>query len=405
MPARSLYAACVTAACAVFLLACGEKSEDATTGSDTAWDGREIAIGSVYSQTGPGAAFGPQQLSAARLAVEEINADGGIRGAELSLQQLDDHSDPAQAARAARELIEKDDVMAVLGPTFSNSAAEAHPLADELGVAMLATSNTGPGIVGDCPYPCELVFRDSLGEEQAIPANVESFTASAEVDSAVVVYPREDPFGKSTAEIAAEALDAEGIEDLVKVAVAPPSTPQAARAAIGTALAGRPDAVFITASSGEVAAALIDGARDDGFKGEILGGNAFNSALAAASAGRQGEGARSSAAWYEGSEDQPNIDFIDAYRERYGEDPDQFAAQAYTGVLLLAEAARSSELGFDDLATDRQALAEALAGVEMPTPLGEFSFTDEHDVSQPIWIVEMDGRGGYDLIEELEPSS
>lgn len=404
MPARSrlLCALALLAACAALLLACGEKSEDTTSTGDTAWEGEQIVIGSVYSQTGPGAAFGPQQLSAARLAVEQINEDGGIHGAELRLQQIDDHSDPAQAAEAARELITDDDAMAVLGPTFSNSAAEAHPLADELGVAMLATSNTGPGIVGDCAYPCDLVFRDSLGEEQAIPANVENFAAqNPKAKSAVVVYPAEDPFGESTAKIAAGTLEEQGIDVFHKVSL--PAGEKRTDAALRTALRKKPDALFITASSGETAAALIDAARSDGFSGAILGGNAFNSALAAANAGRQGEGARSAAAWYEGNKDPENVSFIDAYRDRFGEDPDQFAAQAYTGVQLLAEAAASGDLGFEDLAADRQGLADALASVSMPTPLGEFSFTADHDVSQPIWIVEMDGRGGYDLIEQIDP--
>jgi branched-chain amino acid transport system substrate-binding protein len=403
MPARSLYAACLIVACAASLLACGEKSEDAAERSDTTWQGQEIVIGSVYSTSGPGAAFGPQQLDGARLAVEEIDAAGGIRGARLRLRQIDDRSRPAQAARAARELIAHEEALAVLGPTFSNSATEAHPLADRLGVAMLATSNTGPGIVGDCDYPCELVFRDALGEEQAIPANVESFAAAEpDAESAVVVHPAADPFGESTAEIAVDALEDEGIGVLDEVTL--PASPQRTRSALRGALRERPDVLFITASSGDAAAALIDAARRGGFAGDVLGGNAFNSAIAASRAGREGEGARSAAAWYEAGEEPANVSFVDAYRDRYGEDPDQFAAQAYTGVLLLAEAARSSELGFEDLAADRQTLAEALAEVRMPTPLGEFAFTDEHDVSQPIWIVAMDGRGDYELIEQLEPS-
>ncbi len=399
MRARLLGALCLIAAFAVALTACGQKSED-TTATDNAWAGQKIPIGSVYSTTGPGVAFGPQQLRAARLAVEQINAAGGVRGAKLTLQQVDDHSEPSRAAKAARQLITADGVLAVLGPTFSNSAAEAHPLADKLGVAMLATSNTGPGIVGDCAYPCQNVFRDSLGEEQAIPANVESFAASSDAASAIVVHPADDPFGESTAQIAAEALGEGSIKVLDDVTL--PAAPDRARSALQRALREQPDVLFITASSGETAAALIDAARRDGFDGAILGGNAFNSALAASGSGPAGKGARSAAAWFKGNDDPANVSFVDAYRHRYGKAADQFAAQAYTGVQLLAEAARNSDLGFDDLAADRKQLADALAGVHMPTPLGDFSFTPDHDVSQPIWIVAMDGRGGYELLDRLE---
>ncbi len=402
MPVRTLHTTCLTAVCALMLLGgCGEKSESGATESDTNWQEHEIVLGSVYSTSGIGAPFGPQQVRGARLAVDEINAAGGIHGAHLRLEQINDRSEPREAARATRKLITDEGALAVLGPTFSNSAVEAHPLADRLGVAMLATSNTGPGIVGDCAYPCKMIFRDSLGEEQAIPANVKTFVAAdPNARSAVVVHPFDDPFGESTAKIAVDALKREQMRvDDVTLPAAPKKTDSALRAA----LRGRPDALFITTSSGETAVGLIDAARRDGFTGQILGGNAFNSATAAASAGRQGEGAQSAAAWYQGNEDPANVNFIADYRKRYGEDPDQFAAQAYTGVQLLAAAAGNSDLSFDDLAADRQNLAAALAKVHMQTPLGDFSFTADHDVSQPIWIVAMNGSAGFKLVKRLGP--
>lgn len=391
-------------ACAALLFACGDDGDattETTITSSSGWEGETVTLGSIYSTTGPGKAFGPQQVQAAKLAVKQINNAGGINGAELKLEQVDDASKPARSATAAEKLID-DDALAILGPTFSNSAAKAHPLADERGIAMLATSNTGPGIVGDCDYPCEYVFRDSLGEADAIPANVSGFLESSDAESAVVVHPAADPFGESTAAIAADALKREGIK--VSKVVPLPDAGAAARAALQDALSDDPDVLFITASSGEAAADLIRAAREDhGFDGAILGGNAFNSALAAETAGKQGDGARSAAAWYADNDDEANTEFVDAYTNEYGSDPDQFAAQAYAGVQILAEAARNADLSFGNINADREALAAALGDVELATPLGEFSFTEENDVSQPIWLVEMDGKGGYELIERVDP--
>jgi branched-chain amino acid transport system substrate-binding protein len=386
------------AASAAGLASCGE---DESTEPAASPEGGTIAIGSIFSTSGPGIAFGPQQLEAAELAVEEINEAGGVDGAEIVLEQRDDASKPRRSAREMRSLITDEGVLAVLGPTFSNSAAEAHPVADELGTAVLAVSNTGPGIVGDCAYPCDLVFRDSLGEAAAIPANAESYAAESNAKRAAVIHPLDDPFGESTAEIAADALAASGIEVTGTEVFAPlEAGPQPA---IEAAINSNADAIFVTASSGEVAADVIEIARDVGFDGDVLGGNAFNSALAAENAGAAGRGARSAAAWFAGNDSMVNASFIGAYRERYDAEPDQFAAQAYTGVRLLAAAAEDADLTFDDLAADREALAEALADVELETPLGAFSFTADHDVVQPIWIVEMDGEGGYELVEELDP--
>jgi branched-chain amino acid transport system substrate-binding protein len=405
---RTLFTLCIAALCAVLLLACGDDGDD--TGTTTAggdWEGETITLGSIYSTTGIGEPFGPQQVQGAELAIEEINEDGGINGAEVSLEQIDDRSEPADAKKAAQKLIDGE-ALAILGPTFSNSSLEAHPLADEEGIAMLATSNTAPGIVGDdCEYPCENVFRDSLGEETAIPANVESYVAEADAQTALVIYPADDPFGEVTAGIASDALEANDIKVVDKLRL--PASPPTGQFALVRRLVlrgdkPRPDVIFITASSGEAAAGLIEAARDISFDGDILGGNAFNSPVVSDAAGPDGEGAQSASAWFADSDDAENADFVAAYQEAYGEPAGQFSAQAYTGVQLLAEAARNSDLSFDELATDRSALIDALSDVNIPTPLGDFSFTEDHDVSQPIWIVEMDGEGGFELIEQVDPA-
>lgn len=353
---------------------------------------KTIRIGSVFSVTGIGAPFGPQQVRGERLAARLINLEGGIDGMKLQIIQHNDGSSPQRTPKAMRTLIEREKVVAVLGPTFSNAASTGDPVADKLGAPVLAVSNTGQGIVGRCAYPCKLIFRDSLGEEAAIPAVIDSLLSEArKMKRALIAYPQEDPFGESSASIAEGAFAKGGaaVEEL------PFSDPSALRS-----LPGKPSALMITASSGVAAAAAMKAARAGGFTGPILGGNAFNSAIAAAEAGAAGKGARSAAAWYLGNPSHVNKRFVRAYREAYDEAPDQFAAQAYTGVSLLAQAARKAHLSrARSLATARKALAAALAKVTLNTPLGHFRFTAEHDVSQPIWIVAMNGGGGYKLIE------
>ena len=361
---------------------------------EPAWSGQRIEIGSLFSTSGIGADYGPQQLKAARLAIEQVNGEDELNGAKLTLVQRDDASDPARSASAMKGLIEKDGVLAVLGPTFSNSAVEADPVANRLSTPVLAVSNTAPGIVGDCPYPCDFIFRDSLGEQTAIPANVGEAVSGTGGETAAIVHPADDPFGETTAGIAEEAFKANGIE-----VVASTKTP----AGLGLALQAKPEVLMITASSGEAAADLIVEARSKGFTGVILGGNAFNSSATSRAAGRDGRGVQSAAGWFKGNGSEANREFITEYRAAWGEEPDQFAAQAYTGILILAEAIGDADLGFTDLSADRVALRDAMEGVELDTPLGEFSFTEDRDVSQPIWIVEMDGKGGFELVRKLPP--
>ena len=88
-------------------------------------------------------------------------------------------------------------------------------------------------------------------------------------------------------------------------------------------------------------------------------------------------------AWSKASADRSNTDFIAAYKAKFSVDPDQFAAQSYSAMLVLADALKRSTNP-----TDKAALKKALEGVSnLATPLGAFSFTAEHDVKQPTFVM------------------
>jgi hypothetical protein len=73
-------------------------------------------------------------------------------------------------------------------------------------------------------------------------------------------------------------------------------------------------------------------------------------------------------------------------------------------VLIMADAAKRANLTFTDLAGDRQRLRDALEKTNIQTPLGQFQFTASHDVHQTIWVIAMDGQGGFTLVTSVPPS-
>ncbi len=380
------------------VLAATVGSSSSGAASARPWAGRTIRLGAIFSTTGIGISYGPEQTKGARLAVAQINAAGGVRGAKVRLTVLNDNSDPATSATRMRTLVTDDKVLAVLGPTFSNSAASADPVADQLQTPVLAVSNTGPGIVGTCAYPCSWIFRDSLGEAVMLPAGVDTYVAAAHPARASVIYPANDAYGASSGQIAAQALTAAGVQVLGSVVVTDPTQPEGP---VGSALAGNPTVVVITASSAVVDGEIIKGLRAQGFTGQILGGNAFNSPAAGTTAGSASTGARSAAGWFLGSATKANRAFVAAYKARYGTAPDQFSALAYTGVRLLADAAGAAPLTNRSVAADRAKLKSSLASVKAATPQGLFQFTADHNPVQPIWLVAMNGHGGYRLVKVL----
>ena len=250
-PHRKRHGLLAALVCLLTIAGASPMAAAATTGgSKQPWAGRVITFGAVFSTTGTGVAYAPQQVKGAQLAVSQINAAGGIKGARVRLVIDNDDSQPTESAVVIRGLITSQNVLAVLGPTFSNSAAAADPVADSLSTTVLAVSNTGPGIVGSCSYPCSWIYRDSIGDTTTIPANIGYYVKQAHPHAAAVIYPSADPFGVSTGQVAAQAFTADGVDDVSPVAVADPT---ALSGPVQSALAAHPNVVAITASSATVA--------------------------------------------------------------------------------------------------------------------------------------------------------
>jgi len=374
-------------------------------GGGNSYSGKTIKLGAVFSITGPGGVYGPQSRDGAMLAVKQINASGGVNGAKIDLTVEDDASDKAQSAQKAQGLIQSNNVLAVLGPTLSNSAVAVHPLAESLKTPILAVSTTGIHIVPDCKFPdatpCKYVFRDSLGEQTAIPDNIKAYAEDQHPKTGVLLVAQDDKFSSDGGTIVQNTVGQYNIS-LLKVikfskndADLSPYVTQAVQL--------KPDVIFIT-SLGGIPAKIMNAARNLGWQGQFLGGNGFNTATVSKQAGAAGKGARSASAWYIGNTFPSNKDFVDSYKTEYGKDPDQFAAQGFTGVLILADAAKRANLTFTDVAGDRDKLRSAMESVNIQTPLGPFQFTSDHDVKQTVWINQMDGAGGFTLVKEIPAS-
>ena len=387
---------------ALVLAACG------TTASSggSSYQGKTIKLGALLSITGAGGVYGPQSRHGMKLAVEQINGSGGVNGAQIDLEVRDDASDKAQSAQQAQTMIQQDQLMALLGPTLSNSAVGVHPLAENLKTPILAVSTTGIHIVPDCNFPssapCKYVFRDSLGEQTAIPDNIKAYSDDKHPASGVLLVAQDDKFSSDGGQIVQDTVSKYNI-NLLKV-IKFSKTEADLSPYVTQAVQLKPDVIFITSLGGIPAKIMIE-ARKQGWTGQFLGGNGFNTATVSKQAGKSGEGARSASAWYIGNTFASNADFVSAYKQKYGSDPDQFAAQGYTGIKIIADAAKRAGLTFSDLPGDRDKLRAAMETVNIDTPLGPFQFTSNHDVKQTVWVIQMDGNGGFSLVHEIKPTT
>ena len=346
----------------------------ATATGVVAWLGGGIAhaqsgvwrFGAVFILSGDGAAYGKSQREGLELARDTINAAGGIHGMPVEIIFEDSRGDRTEAVNAVLKLINRDRVLAIIGPTLSSEMFAAGPVADRARTTIMGISTTAVGIgeIGD------YVFRNSLPEEGVIPTTIRVSKEKLGYRTAALLYSNNNDFTKSAAETFERELRANGVE-LVAIETFQDGDTDF-RAQLTKVLQVNPDVLVVSALYKE-AALLLQQARQLGLNQPVVGGNGFNSPELYALAGEAAEGAIVGSPWFAGRDNPLVQDFVARYKERYGREPDQFAAQAYDGLMLFAEAARRS-----GRPNDRQAFRDALAEIRnFEGVTGVFSF-DEH---------------------------
>ncbi len=139
----------------------------------------------------------------------------------------------------------------------------------------------------------------------------------------------------------------------------------------------KPDAIVVSALI-EAAIPLVTQARELGIDQPIIGGNGFNNPQLMADAGDAAESVIVGAAWNSASDSPENTEFLTAFEEKFGSAPDQFAAQAYTGVKVIDHAVRLNCSG------ERVDVQDGLTQVEdLATPLGSLTINGDRDAEHP----------------------
>jgi branched-chain amino acid transport system substrate-binding protein len=332
-------------------------------------------LGAALSLTGPAKLFGTAQRSGIKLAQDEINSSHMLGNTRLEITIEDDGSDREQVAAVFQRFIENSHVLAIMGPTLSDNALSVDPLAQQAAVPVLAISNAASGIteIGN------FIFRDCLSEGQLTPQTIQVLRSHMKLHNAALLYSDTDP-NRSGSHGFKTALQSAGVRITTEQTFSRDQTDFSVQ--LEEIAASRPDAVFVTAPSSAAASILVQ-ARQHGLdKTPIVGSNAFNSDAVLRTAGDAAEGLIVGSAWSASNPAPRNQQFIQAYRARYGVDPDQLAAQAYSGVYILAAAIHDSHSVSDPRAV--RAALEQVKGLD--TPLGQFSFTDAHDADYPATV-------------------
>jgi len=347
-------------------------SEKSTTQGESSAQGT-AKLGVVSYLTGAGAAYGESIRQGLELSRDEINAKGKVK---IELIFEDSKGEKNEAINAVNKLIHKDNVLAILGPTLSGEMFAVGPIVNQEGVPIMGTSLTVEGITEIGDY----VFRNSLPESAAIPQSVKKAKEKFNLKKVAVMYSDNNDLAVSGFKTFEKALKENGIEIIAVETFADKNTDFSAQLTKIATL--NPDAVVVAGLYQE-AALILKKAREIGITTPIIGNNGFNSPQLIKSAGSAADGAIVASPWFPGKEDAKVKTFIAAYKAKYNKEPDQFAAQAYDALQIMAIAIETS-----GSLTDRKKLRDTLATIKDYSGVtGKFSFDEKRNPAMDVNVL------------------
>ena len=316
--------ACVLALLALGL-ACGPR-EGGSAGAK-----QPIRVGHFASLTGDTATFGQSTDRGIRMAIEEINGKGGALGRPLELISEDDRSITEEARTAAQKLLQRDQVVALLGEVASSRSLAAAPEAQRAGIPMISPASTNPKVTEVGSYVFRTCFIDPF--QGAVMARFAHEELKAKRVAILFDFKQDysvglaDFFRKKFIELGGQIVADERYT----------SGDIEFRAQLTTIRAANPDAVFVPGYYTEVGL-IAKQARELGLDVPLLGGDGWDSAKTLEIGGSAVEGYYFSN-HYAADSDSPKVqDFVKRYREKWGEAPDAMAALGYDAAGILAAA-------------------------------------------------------------------
>ncbi|MBC7870967.1 MAG: ABC transporter substrate-binding protein [Chitinophagaceae bacterium] len=344
-----------------------------------------IRIGIAVAETSNVALLGQEEVIGAEIAETYFNEQGGINGRPFELVFQDTGGDEAGAINAFQVLINQENVVGIVGPTLSQQAFSADPIAEEAKVPILAPSNTARGI----PQIGEYIGRVSAPVAVVAPNAVRAaLRLNPEISTVAVAFAQNDAFSVSETGTFQETVTALGLNLATVQEFQTTDTDFSTQ--VTNILGVDPQLVIISGLAAD-GGNLVRQLRELGYEGLIIGGNGLNTANIYPVCQASCDGIIIAQAYSYSNESEINQAFRAIYFEAQGKEPPQFSAQAFTGVQVFVEALTrlDSEIGLDnlDLAQQRAMLNLVIRSLSYDTPLGVISFTWEGEIIQSQFYV------------------
>ena len=345
-----------------------------------------VRVGAFMSLSGDTAQYGISALNGIRMAVEEANAAGGIRGRRVDLVVRDTRSDAVETALVVEKLAREEHVHALIGEVVSSRSLAAARVAQRERVPMLTPSATSPEITAVGDY----VFRSCYTDTFQGVALARFAIGSLGALRAALLVDRDQGYSVELARLVREDFKRRGGKVVAEQQY--PDGESDFSVQLAEVGASQPDVVFIPGYYMEVGL-LARQARALGLNAPLVGGDGWDSPRLTQIGGEALSGGFFTTHFSPEDPDPQVQRFVADYRRLFVVSPDSFSATAYDAArILLAAIERAPTL-------ERSAVRDSLAATrDLPGVTGAVTFNPERNAVKPIVVVRI-GAGGRQTVE------
>jgi branched-chain amino acid transport system substrate-binding protein len=353
----------------------------------------EIVLGLNMVKSGVLKNVGEATETSVDIAVDEVNAAGGIAGKKIKLVKYDTGSDPKQAATGTQKFAEDDKALAVIGPFSSGEAAVAFPVGERLGIVQISNSSSQPGLTANYPYAWRFVSDE--GKQFTRLLNTLK-RKSIKVEKAEILYVSDERVSNiSGTRFYPAILKANNVAFGDPIAFQYASFDLAPQ--VSQALERKPDVIAL-AGTPDSAGKVIKELRRQGFQGRVIGSQIFADPNSIDLFGRDADGMLIVAGfWWD------RTDATRKFTQRFADEnarrgltskkiPHHTDANAYDIVYLLKQVIEKVGASGDaaKLQEERTAIRDALKTVRFSGVTGDLTcFDAERDAQLPGFVIEI----------------
>ena len=368
---------------ATMMMSCGanQSQEESST----------IKVGGMGPLTGSAAMYGITVDKGAKLAFEEINANGGVLGKKFEYISLDEKADPIEAVNAYNKLTDEG-VVAILGSVTSKPTLAVAELAAQDGIPMITPTGTQINITNAGPNIFRVCFTDPYQGSTLAKFSKDKLGAKT---AAIMVNTSSD-YSDGIANAFIKQAEKEGIKVVAKEGYS--DGDKDFKAQLTKINSENPD-ILVVPEYYELSALIATQAREIGMKSTFVGPDGWDGIIGALDSSSYSVVDNSYFTNHYSTEDNNEKiqSFLKKYREKYNEEPTAFSALAYDTVYVLKNAIDKAGT------TDKAELTKAIKASDMDGVTGHLTFDENNNPIKAVTIIKVqDGKYIFDSVVETK---